>query len=173
MNGMIELKLNGNKVTVIGGPYRDKPPELKGVKLAEEIDAAYDLKLDIPDFSVPNRVEAYKTTLEALDLLNREGVIYVGCMGGIGRTGLFMALLVKATGYYNLEQQCVGLRGFWNRVCCLVGWNNGIQYCGDMITYPVEFVRAHYLSHAVETQEQYQFVRDFEFNEFDADRIWD
>ena len=171
MKGAIELELNGRKVTVIGGPYRDKPRELKGVKLAEEIDAAYDLKLDIPDFSVPNPEEAYIATLEAIDLLDKQGAIYVGCMGGIGRTGLFMALIVKGVGYYNLSDQCSGLLGKWNRFKRFLGWSNGIDECGNMIRHPVEFVRAFYLEHAVETQQQYKFVNQFEFKDFDADKL--
>lgn len=171
MNGTLELNLNGSKVTVIGGPYLDKPRELRGVKLAEEIDAPYDLKLDIPDFSVPDREETFEVTLRAIDLLVQEGTIYVGCMGGIGRTGLFMALLVKATGYFNLEDQSTGWRGIWNCLLEACHLDSPRKRCIDMVKYPVEFVRANYLKNAVETNEQKKFVESFEWMNFDVNKI--
>ena len=62
----------------------------------------YDVHLPIHDFQVPQDEEdvvyALKDTLYAA-LSGR--TVYVGCVGGWGRTGLFMALLAKAAGVDN------------------------------------------------------------------------
>ena len=156
---------------VIGGPYRDKPRELKGVKLAKEIDAPFDVKLDIADFSVPDEAECYVAVMETLDLLNRVKCAYVGCMGGIGRTGMFLALLVKAVGYYNLSFQGSGWRYQLNRIKSFFGFPTPLDQCRLMINKPVEYVRKHYMVGAVETSEQYEFVRNFEFNQWEITEL--
>ena len=171
MNGMIEIQLNGRRVTVIGGPYRDKPEGIKGVKLAQEIDAPYEIKLDIADFSIPDGGDTFVATLKALDVLERDGVIYVGCMGGIGRTGMFIALLVKAIGYYNLNREYAGVRGWWNRLLKYFGFSTEVDLCKYMINEPVAYVREHYLSYAVETKLQERFVDEFEWINFKIERF--
>jgi protein-tyrosine phosphatase len=64
--------------------------------------------------------------------------LYVGCMGGKGRTGLFLAVLAKAWGIKN----------------------------------PVEYVRANYYPHAVETKEQYAYVTNFKVSKAIRRRVW-
>ena len=50
------------------------------------------------DFQVPDRLKLYRGLNKALDLMLAGEPLYVGCMGGKGRTGLFLAVLVKAFG---------------------------------------------------------------------------
>ena len=86
-----------------GGPYDAFPGRdaAFGVCVrAERVNQSnVDVHLPIRDFGVPAsavRVEdALRDTLMAA-LKGRE--VYVGCMGGWGRTGLFLALLAKACG---------------------------------------------------------------------------
>lgn len=91
----------GDLGTVYGGPYLQKPKGMIGVNLAEEIDAPSDLKMGIRDFSTPRMKDMEELVLHLIRLLHGHGVIYMGCMGGRGRTGLAMACLLKAVGVSN------------------------------------------------------------------------
>jgi len=158
MNGSIEVKLNGRKVTVMGGPYRDRPKGIRGVKLAKEINAAADVVLDIPDFGVP-RMDALNDPLyKALRILEEDGVIYVGCMGGIGRTGMFMALLIKCLGSLAYHRARASL---WGRIKMKFGNYPANLDIAKQCAYPIEYVREHYLGHAIETESQEQLIADF------------
>jgi hypothetical protein len=84
---------------IYAGPYRDKPKGLFGVKLAQEIPAPCDISVPIRDFGVPTDSAKLREALrEVMKRLARREDVYVGCMGGKGRTGLFLALLIKALG---------------------------------------------------------------------------
>lgn len=126
--GTLKIKLNKRQYFVVtGGPYNDCPAEMKGVKMAEEIKRACAVDIPTQDFKVPDRRVLYRGLSKAVTLLLAGEPLYVGCMGGKGRTGLFMAVLAKAFG----------------------------------VKKPVEFVRDTYYAHAVETPEQYDFVKKF------------
>lgn len=158
MNGQIEVKLNGRKVTVMGGPYRDKPSNVRGVKLAQEINAFADVVLDVPDFGVPTLEALNQPIYKALEILEEDGVIYVGCMGGIGRTGMFMALLVKTLGalaYHRARDS------WWGRLKMKFGNYPANMDIAQQCAYPVKYVRDRYLDHAVETSEQEELVKSF------------
>lgn len=81
------------------GSYYDKLQGVKGIKLAPEIVKYADYELAIPDFSVPKTSEVLRlidwisnTTTESYEL-------YLGCLGGFGRTGLIAAcILIGLTG---------------------------------------------------------------------------
>lgn len=99
--GRLDLYLYGLKRTVYGGPFRDARHrlELYRVSLREEEPTGYDVWLPIHDFGVPEDDEAVRDALKAVleaMLLGRR--VYVGCAGGIGRTGMFLALLAKVAG---------------------------------------------------------------------------
>jgi hypothetical protein len=127
-NGKIKLPLTeSNYFTITGGPYRRRPVNYRGVKLAVEIGAPCDVSIPIRDYDVPTIESLNSGIYDAVAMLGRGEALYAGCMGGIGRTGLFLACLVK----------CFGVKD------------------------PVEYVREHYYGHAVETELQYKFVRDF------------
>jgi hypothetical protein len=159
MNGQIEVLYKGNKVTVMGGRYLDKPEGIRGVKLAQEIDAPADVVLDVPDFGVPSLRALNVPIGKALDILEEDGVIYVGCMGGIGRTGMFIALLIKSIGVVEFNRQ---VNGFWGRVKRFFGVFPLKMDVGQMVYDPVQFVREEYLSHAVETSQQAKLVTDYD-----------
>lgn len=91
------LKLTGWFVTA--GPFRDAPPiGMKNLCLQAEQPGSdkIDYRLPIQDFSTPD----IRETVFALAWVIWQGVawkrlVYIGCQGGKGRTGLVLALLVR------------------------------------------------------------------------------
>ena len=106
-NGKLPLKLGFNgaffDLEILGGPFDNYRPGINGdvgvCVRAERVPASADIHLPIHDFDVPHDETdvdiAIEETLGAL-LAGRR--VYVGCMGGWGRTGLFLALLAKTCG---------------------------------------------------------------------------
>lgn len=93
------------RLAVIGGPYDAyevvKSKDTFGVCVRAEQTRGrqIDVHLPIEDFSVPEDTDAVEKALEAaLKAAFAGKTLYIGCMGGWGRTGLFLALLVKALG---------------------------------------------------------------------------
>jgi hypothetical protein len=131
MLGTLDLPLReGRAFTVIGGPFTDhasRYPTCVGVKMAKEIDRRCDISIPTRDFNVPSLDDLNKGLEAAVNNILAGKPVYIGCMAGRGRTGLFMAILAKAFGIKN----------------------------------PVEYVRANYFAHAVETDGQYQFVMGY------------
>lgn len=97
-HGQFSLIWDGKKINIIGGPYINKTPGTVGVKMAREIDRPCDIKIDTEDFSVPNIDDLMLGVAEGLVLGSRGHTLYVGCMGGTGRTGLYMAAMAMACG---------------------------------------------------------------------------
>jgi hypothetical protein len=98
-NGSIMLSLRGGKfLRVYGGPYPKKPSRMRGVKMAQEINLPCDVSVPTADFGVPSREDLLKGLNAVLGFLRDRDEVYVGCMGGIGRTGTFLALLLKLWG---------------------------------------------------------------------------
>lgn len=100
-NGVLRLDLLGKEVFVVGGPFRKAPNDAAGfvrVKLAQEIQAGCEIDLPIRDFSTPKVEPTVAAVKQTLDALAQNRLVYVGCMGGFGRTGLFLACLAKACG---------------------------------------------------------------------------
>ncbi|MCO5157857.1 MAG: hypothetical protein M9945_14105 [Aquamicrobium sp.] len=107
-NGILPITLGARhawmKFELVGGPF-DRYPTVKGVNFgvcvrAERVPArGVAVHLPIHDFAVPQddgQVRyALKDTLEAA-LAGKS--VYVGCAGGWGRTGLFLALIAKTAG---------------------------------------------------------------------------
>jgi hypothetical protein len=91
------------KFGIIGGPFdgfrRGMTGDFGVCVRAEYPPDDYDVWLPIRDFNVPeskrDTEHALERTLEAAMNGRR---VYVGCMGGWGRTGLFLALLAKCCG---------------------------------------------------------------------------
>lgn len=122
---VLTLKFNGVTRHVFGGPYRERPKHCLGVKMAKEVRLPCDISIPTEDFSVPDKADLLCGLKAVLPHIIKGRSVFVGCMGGVGRTGLFMAALVKVT---------------------MPSEN------------PVEYVRASYNPHAVETTKQYNFV---------------
>lgn len=126
---------------IFGGPFMKFEPatrRLVGIKMAEEIDHPHDFSVPTRDFSVPQYEDMVSGLIYSLDQMQRGKDTYVGCMGGIGRTGLFMGCMVK-------------VMNDWSVLCG-----------GKPIADPVAYVREMYVSHAIETKEQQAFVREFD-----------
>jgi hypothetical protein len=105
-NGTLPLSLGWRgaffSLTITGGPFDgfDRSDYDFGVAVRKEATSIEpDVRLPIRDFSVPEDpaqvvYALLRTMLAAVDGKK----VYVGCMGGWGRTGLFLALLAKAAG---------------------------------------------------------------------------
>lgn len=99
-NGYLTLKLMGGKsFRVYGGPYAERPETMRGVCMAKEhAHRPADVRVPTVDFGVPRREDLLIALDKVVDFLRRREQVYVGCMGGIGRTGTFLALLAKLFG---------------------------------------------------------------------------
>lgn len=86
-------------VILTGGRYVDRPSGTFGVKLAAEINRPHDVSIPTQDYSVPDGTDLHTGVLRTLGALILGRRVFVGCMGGVGRTGLFFAALSKAMGY--------------------------------------------------------------------------
>lgn len=89
--------------TVAGGPSYDAKsyPSFMFVKMAREINVPCDVSIPTVDFDTPNVDDLAAGLTTAVDALLLGTPLYVGCMAGKGRTGLFMAVLAKAFGVEN------------------------------------------------------------------------
>lgn len=129
INGVLPLELRTGKFFhVIGGPYTCRPAGTFGIKLAKEINAPFDLSIPSEDFGTPSPTAMVEGVEIAVAAVLKGQLVYAGCMGGIGRTGLFLACLAKAFG----------------------------------ADTPLDYVRTHYLPHAVETAGQKAMIMEFE-----------
>lgn len=99
MNGTLQLKLRGNKhYTVIGGAYSLRMAGTVGVKMARELKLPCDVDIPTADFNTPNPYTLDDGLERAVRAILEGKPVYVGCMAGRGRTGLFLAVLAKAFG---------------------------------------------------------------------------
>jgi Swiss Army Knife protein, DSP-PTPase phosphatase domain len=102
-NGVLKLRLSPwglwRQVEVVGGPYRNRSRDHYGVCLLEREPDSCHVWLPIRDFSVPESTTDVEWALtETLHQLLSGRRVWVGCAGGLGRTGLFLALLAKVAG---------------------------------------------------------------------------
>jgi hypothetical protein len=105
-NGYLPLSLGWlggfHDFLVTGGPFDGyrKGDNTFGVCVrAERVPKGVDAHLPIHDFETPNdRAQVNRVLIATVDALLAGKRVYVGCMGGWGRTGLFLALLAKACG---------------------------------------------------------------------------
>jgi hypothetical protein len=142
-NGSIPLRI-GRLIdtTVYGGPYKQVPEFFWGVKMAEEINHPHMVAVDTRDFSVPKESDLKKGIVRALMAMINEEDVYAGCMGGIGRTGIFLAALAKVQIEYRKSKHRAGR--------------------GDD---PVLYVRKHFIPHAVETKQQEEFIANLDVSD--------
>lgn len=139
------------KAQVFGGPFYEWVPgqrRIVSVKMAAEVDHPHDISIPTRDFSVPPQKDMEHGIAKALKAILDGNDLYVGCMGGIGRTGLFMACLAKVMRDYAPGTNALDLTA-----------TDADKF--RTTNPPVLYVRKHYLSHAVETQKQQDFVDDF------------
>jgi len=141
-NGSMPLRI-GNLINapVFGGPYKEHRyyPHMFGVKMAEEIDRPCDVDIPTKDYHVPKVSDLRAGVIMALMAMITGKTVYAGCMGGIGRTGIFLAALAKVQIEYRKRKHRKGR--------------------GDD---PVEYVRKHFIPNALETDEQVKYIADFD-----------
>ncbi|QIG76969.1 tyrosine phosphatase domain-containing protein [Rhizobium phage RHph_Y1_11] len=109
MNGTLALPLGAaaghTYMFLLGGPFETslQTGDTYRVNLkAEGTRRHFDAELPIEDYSVPDSPEMVRETIEDVILQALTGkLIVTGCMGGMGRTGLFLAILAKAVGIPN------------------------------------------------------------------------
>jgi hypothetical protein len=96
----VEVPFGWASRIVYGGPYHMKPARMAGIKLAPEVEGDAWWHLPIRDFSVPPVKHTVDEVLRGTISLMTENKqpVYVGCYGGRGRTGLFLAVLCKVMG---------------------------------------------------------------------------
>lgn len=106
-NGVLKLPLGWRggfrELTIYGGPYDRFPGIAKMYGVCVRAERApkgqFHVHLPIEDFSVPEDHKAVERALiSTFSALLNGSAVYVGCAGGWGRTGLFLALLAKAAG---------------------------------------------------------------------------
>lgn len=135
----IDVTMGSISARIFGGTFRAYHAgerRLVSVKMAEEINRECDISIPTQDFSVPSTQDMQEGVRSAIKAMSQGNDIYVGCMGGIGRTGLFMGVMAKVAA----------------------------DYAGEKID-PVKYVRRNYYAHAIETAEQQEFVRTFDTTE--------
>jgi len=146
-NGVLPLRI-GNLINtlVYGGPYRECPEYMFGIRMAAEFPhLKADMIVPTKDFSVPEVSVLKAGVVRALMAMISGQSVYVGCKGGWGRTGIFLAALAKVQIEYRKTKHRKG----------------GAQN-------PVKYVRAYYSSSAVETEEQEQFIKNLDVSEIVA-----
>lgn len=97
--GILPLPFSrGRYFEVMGGPYPARPKGILGVKMAAEIPLPCLIDIPTRDFQTPDPQAVTAGLILAIDCILQGKPLYVGCMGGKGRTGLFLALLAKSFG---------------------------------------------------------------------------
>ena len=135
--GRFPLRLGTIHADILGGPYMQKPKGFYGIKMAEEISRDCVISIPTRDFDVPDRGRLFAGLYAGISLAQQGVPLWVGCMGGIGRTGLYFGALSKVmSGYQKLTK------------------HKPID--------PITYVRSTYYSHAVETEQQVQWVTDLD-----------
>lgn len=102
--GTLQLEVApGKYYEVTGGPYVAKPRQMTGVKMAVEIqlhnDGSQEISIPTKDFQVPDTLTLQRGLRKAVWAIVNGRQVYVGCMAGRGRTGLFLSILARAFGY--------------------------------------------------------------------------
>lgn len=136
--GGIVVKVAGSSAAIFGGPFADTTvnPHTWLVNMAKEHQLLPSHSL-VPtlDFKVPPQPEFHEALFDALTALHLGQDVHVGCMGGSGRTGVFIAVLLAA-----ISEAETGIT------------TNGVR---------VKNCRSLYQPHAVETAEQQKFVEGY------------
>jgi hypothetical protein len=88
----------GKYYRVYGGPFIEAPGHSVSIKMAKEINLPCSISIPTRDFSTPLLGDLDIGLEAAVEALIDGKPVYVGCMAGRGRTGLFLAVLAKAFG---------------------------------------------------------------------------
>lgn len=83
---------------IVGGPFPKVPRNFWSLKMAKEIRLPCNFEIPTQDFGLPDKSQMVNGVREVLLRLAMDENVFVGCAGGIGRTGTFLGCLVRATG---------------------------------------------------------------------------
>jgi len=89
--------------TLYAGPFRrmsEGSPimsSMVGINMAKEIPGG-DYRVEVGDFDVPEAGRMLQAILYCYAAHQRDLRVYIGCMGGVGRTGTFLACWMKVVG---------------------------------------------------------------------------
>ena len=103
------LPVGFGNILVFGGPFEDAPTLGKGVltiRLESSIKIDPTINLPIQDFAVPDASQTshvQNAVEQMLEAAIRGDIVYVGCLGGTGRTGMVLALALRELGYTGQE----------------------------------------------------------------------
>ncbi len=86
--------------TLYGGPYRDRPHSnsMFTVNMADEISDPANVRVDCVDFQIPDTDKFNRAVALGILAMGEGKAVYAGCMGGIGRTGMYAAAMAKVAG---------------------------------------------------------------------------
>lgn len=130
----LSILVGGQVFEMYGGSFFDAPTGCDGwvtVNMAAEIELPADISIPTRDFRTPNNAQLIAGLQSVVIELFRGNQVFVGCMAGRGRTGLFLACFTAAT----------------------------FEASGSQPNYTaVNYVRTNYYEHAVETDEQMRYV---------------
>jgi hypothetical protein len=129
----MQFQLGNLKTEIAGGPYKLKPEGYFGIKMAAEVRAGCGIDIPIRDYCVPEEGTFKRGLVLGIMAVSLGQKLYVGCFGGIGRTGLYMAGLAKVMAEYRKKMH----RPTFD---------------------PILYVRRQYLAKAVETPQQEAFI---------------
>jgi hypothetical protein len=151
LNGAFMLELPMGIQLVFGGaPYRmagmthleQVGSPLFRVKCATEIQGEFDVEVPCEDFGVPLHWDMRDAVYAAMVAAFQGRPVFAGCMGGIGRTGTFYAVLLK------------------------------VFYPGQPVENLVPMVKRLYYGSAVETGEQQQLISDIDVDYLQRQVKW-
>ena len=145
----LNFELEGKQVTIYGGSCHEPAIDDADVYISLDVEQPvyfweqpwYEnegkkhIRLPIEDMFIPNDTEDFNSCVEFAKYYLSEGKkIHVGCIGGAGRTGMFLSALVQASMGDKL-----------------------IDEDGNKIS-AIDYVRENYYKHAVETIPQILFL---------------
>lgn len=154
----IEVTVGGKIYTILGGPYTERPEGVPGVSMLEGDCTPSNVHIPTADFSVPCYPEFFRGVQQGVLLLQQYGVLYVGCTGGVGRTGMYMVAVVIALRAMEHERGLMqGGQPGWNI------WAIVDEVLSD--------VRQAYMGEAVETEGQEIYLQEFDYLPLAAELI--
>jgi hypothetical protein len=138
-NGKMLFQLGALRTHIYCGRFHDTR-SLFGyatVKMAAEIEMPCTIDIPTKDFGVPDVVTFKRGLVKGISAIQLGLPLYVGCWGGIGRTGLYLAGMAKVMAGYREKMHRTRLD-------------------------PLLYVRNQYMEDAVETRKQEQFILDLD-----------
>lgn len=155
LNGGFEVRFPlGIVLQFYGSPFRKAGmvDDAFTVKCASEQPGPADVVIPCEDFGVPTHADMLRGVDRAINAAFDGEPVFAGCAGGIGRTGTFLSVVIKAL---NVDPTPYNKTG-----------KSKVGY--------VNMIRAIYLGHAVETAKQEQLIDTIEVSDIrkTIGRLW-